>query len=131
MALRVLVVDDAGFIRQILTSLLTELGCDVVGEARNGAEAVLRAKAVEPDLIFMDMVLPQKNGAEAATEILESRPECRIVAMSTATEEVVRARAIQAGCIRFLEKPFKREALIAILSSIDGWRAPAARQSVS
>lgn len=128
MALKVLVVDDAGFVRQILVSLLLDLGCEVVGEARSGAEAVERAKLIQPDLIFMDMVLPEKNGAEAAIEILEARPNCRIIAMSTADEQIVRSRAMQAGCIRFLEKPFRRESLISILETIDGWRAPSQDQ---
>lgn len=129
MALKVLVVDDAGFVRQILVSMLMELGCEVVAEARTGTEAVERAKLAKPDLIFMDMVLPEKNGAEAAIEILEARPQSRIIAMSTATEEIVRTRANQAGCIRFLEKPFRRSDVLSMLETLDGYRAPS-RESV-
>lgn len=125
MALKVLVVDDAGFVRQLMVSLLMELGCEVVAEARNGTEAVERAKVAKPDVVFMDMVLPEKNGAEAAIEILEARPQCRIIAMSTATEDIVRTRADQAGCIRFLKKPFGREDVRQLLESLDGYRAPA------
>lgn len=123
MALKVLVVDDAGFVRQILVSLLMDLGCEVVGEARHGVEAVERARVTKPDVIFMDMVLPQKNGAEAAIDILEQQPTCRIIAMSTATEDVVRRRATEAGCIRFMAKPFQRESLLEILQSLDGYRS--------
>ncbi|MBX3017037.1 MAG: response regulator [Bdellovibrionaceae bacterium] len=129
MALKVLVVDDAGFVRQILVSMLMDLGCEVVAEARTGTEAIERAKLAKPDLIFMDMVLPEKNGAEAAIEILEARPQCRIIAMSTATEEIVRARANQAGCIRFLEKPFRVQDVQSLLETLDGYRAPS-RESV-
>lgn len=125
MALKVLVVDDAGFVRQILVSFLMELGCEVVGEARTGTEAIERAKVTKPDLIFMDMVLPEKNGAEAAIEILESRPQSRIVAMSTANEDIVRQRANEAGCIRFMEKPFQKESVKKLLETLDGYRAPA------
>ena len=128
MALKVLVVDDAGFVRQILVSMLMDLGCEVVAEARTGTEAIERAKLAKPDLIFMDMVLPEKNGAEAAIEILEARPQCRIIAMSTATEEIVRARANQAGCIR-LEKPFRVQDVQSLLETLDGYRAPS-RESV-
>jgi two-component system chemotaxis response regulator CheY len=125
MALKVLVVDDAGFVRQILVSFLMELGCEVVGEARTGTEAIERAKVTKPDLIFMDMVLPEKNGAEAAIEILEARPQSRIVAMSTANEDIVRQRANEAGCIRFMEKPFQKESVKKLLETLDGYRAPA------
>lgn len=128
MALKVLIVDDAGFVRQILSHLLSELGCDVVGEARNGVEAVDKARLAKPDLIFLDMVLPFKNGAEVAAEILETLPTTRVIAMSSATEDLVRTRADQAGCIRFLPKPFNREAVESILQSIDGWKKPAAAQ---
>lgn len=120
MGLRVLIVDDAGFIRQILAGLLVDLGCEVVGEARNGTEAVERAALLKPDLIFMDMVLPVKNGAEACQEILDANPTCQVIAMSTATEDVVRAKAEAAGCAHFLVKPFNKEALKNLLQKFGG-----------
>lgn len=122
MAFRVLIVDDAGFIRQILASLLSELGCHVIGEARNGAEAVTRALSLKPDLIFMDMVLPGKNGAEASQDILDALPGVRIVAMSTTDEEIVRLKAEAAGCIRFLDKPFNLNSVLEVLQTIEGYK---------
>lgn len=130
MSFKILIVDDAGFIRQILGSLLQELGCQIIGEARTGNEAVLRAQALRPDLIFMDMVLPEKNGAEASIEILEEFPKTLIVAMSTATEDIVRERALQAGCVRFMAKPFQKESLRQLLKELSS-TAPHFQQGAS
>lgn len=118
MALRVMIVDDAGFIRQILGKILEATGCDIVAEARSGMEAVEKAIQFRPEVIFMDIILPGKNGADAAAEILESLPGTPIIAMSTAAEAPVRVKAMEAGCVSFLEKPFNRESVNRVLQDI-------------
>lgn len=118
MALKVMIVDDAGFIRQILAKILEATGCEVVAEARSGIEAVEKAVQFRPELIFMDIILPGKNGVEATAEILTSLPGTPIIAMSTASEAPVRLKAMEAGCINFLEKPFNRESVSRILQDI-------------
>lgn len=118
MALKVMIVDDAGFIRQILAKILEATGCEVIAEARSGVEAVEKAVQFCPELIFMDIILPGKNGVEATTEILASLPGTPIVAMSTASEAPVRLKAMEAGCVAFLEKPFNRESVARVLQDM-------------
>lgn len=115
MGLRVLIVDDAGFIRHLLSKILNELGCDVVGEARNGNEGLQMIKILKPDLVFMDLVLPEKNGVEATIEAREMKPQLPIVAMSTTDDESIKTQAMRAGCFDFLEKPFNQDSVEEVL----------------
>jgi two-component system chemotaxis response regulator CheY len=108
MATQVLIVDDAGFIREILRSLCDQAGLVVVGEAVDGIEAVQLGMKLKPDLIFMDLVLPQKNGIQATKEILEAHPEIRIIACTTLADEALLIEAKQAGCSGVLQKPFRK-----------------------
>lgn len=108
MATQVLIVDDAGFIREILRSLCDQAGLVVIGEAVDGAEAVQLAMKFKPDLIFMDLVLPMKNGIQATKEILESHPEIRVIACTTLADEALLVQAKQAGCVGVLQKPFRK-----------------------
>lgn len=110
---RLIVVDDAPFIREIVRHALEKVGSIVVvGEAGDGEEAIALALKTRPDVILMDIVMPKKSGIEATKEILEQLPETRIVAFSTADQELMVMRAIEAGCCSFMEKPFKAEDLI-------------------
>jgi two-component system chemotaxis response regulator CheY len=117
MATHVLIVDDAGFIREILRALCDRAGLIVVGEAVDGIEAVRLASQLKPNLIFMDLVLPQKNGVQATREILEEHPEIRIIACTTLQEEKLQEEARSAGCVEILTKPFKKSDFDRILKS--------------
>lgn len=108
-------MDDAGFIRHLLSKILNDLGCTLVGEARTGSEAVLLIKNLKPDLVFMDLVLPEKNGVEATLEALELQPGLSIVAMSTTDDENIIRKALQAGCFDFLGKPFNQDSVLEVL----------------
>lgn len=108
---RVLICDDAGFVREILSKALLELGYEVVGEARDGQEAIEMALNTRPDIILMDFVLPVKSGAEASVEIRSHLPQVRIVAMSTVDEEFLRFKATEAGCDSWMAKPFSKALL--------------------
>lgn len=115
MGLRVLIVDDAGFIRHLLSKILNELGCSVIGEARTGTEGLQMIKSLKPDLVFMDLVLPEKNGVEVTLEAKEFKPQLPIVAMSTTEDESIKRQALQAGCFDFLEKPFNQDSVGDVL----------------
>lgn len=115
MSLRVLIVDDAGFIRHLLSKIINDLGCSVVGEARTGTEGLLMIKGLKPDLVFMDLVLPEKNGVEVTLEAKELRPGLSIVAMSTTDDESIKNQALRAGCFDFLEKPFNQDSVSEVL----------------
>lgn len=113
----VLIVDDAGFVRKILMNILEDLDVDAVHEAVSGEQAIERCAEQVPELIFMDLVLPGKNGAETAAEILKRWPAVKIIAMSSAEEDWVKARAFAAGCADFVSKPFTRDSIRRALQS--------------
>ncbi|PWU16760.1 MAG: response regulator [Bdellovibrio sp.] len=118
MGLSVMIVDDAGFVREILAQILEDLGYQVVAEAQTGDEALAKAVEYRPELIVMDLILPEKNGAEASHEILEVLPSTLIIAMSTASETFVRDKALRSGCVAFLEKPFNKKSVQAVLQKL-------------
>jgi two-component system chemotaxis response regulator CheY len=115
---RVLIVDDAAFVREVLTQILQKHGFEVCGEAQNGVEAVEMATSKKPDLILMDIVMPIKSGIQATEEILKSNSSIPIIACSTEGGEAMVARAIGAGCVDFVIKPFQIENLIATIKKV-------------
>lgn len=117
MATQVLIVDDAGFIREILRSLCDRAGLVVVGEATDGLDAIRMAMRLKPDLILMDLVLPQKNGIQATKEILETHPEIRIIACTTLADEHLIEQAKAAGCVGVLQKPFRKKEFNEIIQT--------------
>lgn len=115
MSQRVLIVDDAAFVREVLTQILQKHGFVVCGEAQNGTEAVEMAISKKPDLILMDIVMPIKSGIQATEEILKLNPLLPIVACSTEGSETMISKAISAGCVDFVVKPFQIETLVATI----------------
>ena len=112
MAIRLLVADDAPFIREIVRAAVERHGMDVIAEATDGLEAVELTLRLEPDVVLMDMVMPKQNGLKAAEAILERRPQQKIIAFSTLNEKSMMADAIGAGCVDFLAKPFEIDQLL-------------------
>lgn len=112
----IMVADDAPFIREIVRSIAERAGHVIVGEAIDGQHAVELALATRPDVILMDIVMPRKSGIEAAAEIMKAIPGSRIVAFTTASEDVLAGRALEAGCRSFLPKPFGTEELLAAIN---------------
>jgi two-component system chemotaxis response regulator CheY len=110
--IRLLVVDDAPFIREIVRHAIRSSEIVIVGEAEDGVEAVTLAAELNPDVILMDIVLPQKSGIDASREILAANPSIRIVAFSTNDHETIVLKAIDAGCCSFIVKPFQSDQLI-------------------
>lgn len=125
MSYNVLIVDDAGFIREILTNMVLQAGHRVVGEATTGTEAVKKAFSLKPDIIFMDLVLPEKNGVEAAIEIFEGLPGCKMIAVSTIEEEFVRRKAMESGFVAYLKKPFSKADVKAAFEQVKQHRTEA------
>lgn len=118
MSQRVLIVDDAAFVREVLTQILQKHGFEVCGEAQNGTEAVESATSQKPDLILMDIVMPVKSGIQATEEILKTNPSMPIIACSTEGSEAMVAKAIAAGCVDFVVKPFQIENLIGTIKKV-------------
>ena len=104
-AQRLMIVDDILQVRSDLHTLLELVGdIEIVGEAGNGEEAVLRAASLHPDVILMDLEMPLMNGYEATRRIKEQLPSCRVIALSVHSYPEARLRACQAGVDAFIVK---------------------------
>lgn len=113
---RVLITDDAAFMRMQLKDIISKLGHEVVGEAENGAVAVQLANELKPDLITMDITMPEMNGVDATRSIRGTNPNVKIIVCSAMGQQSMVVDAIQAGANDFVVKPFNAE---RIKESID------------
>ncbi len=112
---RVLVADDASFMRQMIREIVESEGFEVCGEASDGIEAVDQFKKLQPDVVTMDIVMPLKSGIDAVRGIVALDPGARVVMCSALGQETLVAEAIQAGAKDFIVKPFKPDAVIETL----------------
>jgi two-component system, chemotaxis family, chemotaxis protein CheY len=117
---RVLIVDDAVFMRNMIRDIFGGAGYDVVGEAANGLEAVERYKELAPDLTTMDIVMPFKSGIEATREIVRHDVNAVVVMCSALGQESLVMEAIEAGACDFVVKPFKAEDVLAVARKVLG-----------
>lgn len=113
---KVLVVDDAIFMRRMLTDILKEGGHEVVAEAANGKEASEQYKKAKPDLVTMDIIMPEMGGIEAVKEIVSQDKNARILMVSAMGQQQLVVEAIQAGAKDFIVKPFESS---RVLSAVD------------
>ncbi len=118
MTARVLIVDDALFMRTMLRNIFVESGFEVVGEAGNGSEAVEKYRALRPDLTTMDIVMPEKNGIEALKLIMLFDPRARVVMCSALGQESLIIEALEAGARDFIVKPFKPAKVVEVAQKI-------------
>lgn len=108
---RVLIVDDAKFMRTLVKDALVPAGHEIVGEAENGNEAVELYKKLKPDLVTMDITMREKDGIEAAGEILTADSSARIIMVTALGQESLLTKAIKLGVKDFVVKPFPPERL--------------------
>ena len=108
----VLIVDDAAFMRMMIKDVLTKNDYEVLGEAENGKVAIEKYKELSPDLVIMDITMPEVNGIEAVKSIKENDPEARIVMCSAMGQQAMVIEAIQAGAKDFIVKPFQADRVI-------------------
>jgi two-component system, chemotaxis family, chemotaxis protein CheY len=123
---RLLVVDDALFMRKLICGVAAEAGWEVVGEAGNGKEAVAMYERLRPDLVTMDLVMPEMGGLEALRRIRAGDPEARVVVVTALDQKQALMDSIRAGAIDFIVKPFERERVLGLLAKLGGAGAPAA-----
>ena len=109
---RVLVVDDAAFMRKVLSDALAKGGHEVVGEAANGNEAVSQYQELHPDVTTLDITMPEKDGLEALREILASDPAARVVMCSALGQESKVLESIKSGAKDFVVKPFQADRVL-------------------
>ena len=107
MSLKVLVCDDALFMRTMVKDILTQAGFTVVGEAETGQQAVEKYRTLRPDLVTMDIIMPDMGGIEAVKEIMKFDPQARILMCSAMGQQALVSEAIQAGAKDFVVKPFQ------------------------
>src|SRR5690606_29151117 len=118
MSKRVLVTDDTAFMRMTLRNVLEKAGYEVAGEAENGRQAVEMYKALKPDVVTMDLTMPEMDGITAIKEIMKADPQAKIIVCSAMGQEAMVRDALSAGAKDFLVKPFQPERVIESLSAL-------------
>jgi two-component system chemotaxis response regulator CheY len=108
---RILVVDDAKFMRTLVKDALTSAGHEIVGEAENGNVAIEQYKALKPDLVTMDITMREKDGIEATKEIMKIDSNAKVIMVTALGQEDLLAKAIKMGVKDFVVKPFPPERL--------------------
>jgi two-component system chemotaxis response regulator CheY len=109
---RILVVDDAAFMRKMVSDALAKGGHEVVGEAGNGVEAISQFQALKPDLVTLDITMPEKDGLAALAEIMAADPSAKVVMCSALGQESKVLEAIKLGAKDFVVKPFQPDRVI-------------------
>ncbi|WP_391121279.1 response regulator [Psychrobacillus sp. L3] len=116
MSKRILIVDDAAFMRMMIKDILTKNGFEVVGEAGDGAQAVEKYAELKPDLVTMDITMPEMDGIAALKEIKGKNPNAIIIMCSAMGQQAMVIDAIQAGAKDFIVKPFQADRVIEAIS---------------
>lgn len=116
MGKKVLIVDDAAFMRMMIKDILTKNGYEVVGEAENGQVAVEKFRDLRPDLVTMDITMPEMDGIAAVKEIKAQDPAARVIMCSAMGQQAMVIDAIQAGAKDFIVKPFQPERVLEAVS---------------
>ena len=116
----VLICDDAIFMRTMLGDILQQAGFEVVGEAETGAQAVAKYRELRPDLVTMDIVMPDMGGIEAVREICKDHPEAKILMCSAMGQQALVVEAIQAGAKDFVVKPFQPSRVLEAVQRLLG-----------
>lgn len=118
MARKLLITDDAPIIREMVKDALTNAGWEIVGEAANGQEAIDQYRALRPNAVTLDMVMPEYDGMHALNGIRELDPNATVVMVSAVEQTAVLKQAIQAGASDFIVKPFDKKVLVETLNKL-------------
>lgn len=120
MSQTVLICDDAIFMRTMIGDILTQAGFQIVGEAETGVQAVEKFRQLNPDLVTMDIVMPDMGGIDAVREIVREAPEARILMCSAMGQQALVIEAIQAGARDFVVKPFQPSRVLEAVQRVLG-----------
>lgn len=115
---KILIVDDAAFMRMMLKDILGKNGHEILGEAANGAEAVKKFKELKPDLVTMDIVMPEVGGIDALKQIMSNSPSARVVMCSALGQEAMLKEALAAGAKDFIVKPFQKDKVLEVVGKV-------------
>ncbi len=120
MAKNILVCDDAAFMRMMIKDILTKNGYNVAGEAENGLKAVEKYKEVSPDLVLMDITMPEMDGIQALKEIKKVDAGAKVIMCSAMGQQAMVIESIQAGAKDFIVKPFQAERVVEAVKKVVG-----------
>lgn len=115
---KVLIVDDAAFMRLSLKTMLEKNGFEVIGEATNGLEAISKYSILKPDIVTMDITMPDMDGVDALVEIKKNDPSAKVVMISALGQESWIRRAVVLGAAGFIVKPYKEDYVVETLKKI-------------
>ena len=120
MAKNILICDDAAFMRMMIKDILTKNGYNVAGEAENGAKAVEKYAELKPDLVLMDITMPEMDGIQALKKIKESDSSALVIMCSAMGQQAMVIESIQAGAKDFIVKPFQADRVIEAFKKVVG-----------
>lgn len=118
--IRYLVVDDSVFARKNVAKMVESFGGEIAGEAGDGCTAITEYERISPDMVLMDITMPQMEGIEAAEKIVRSHPEARVVMVSSVGYQENIVAALQKGARHFVQKPVKPEILYEVIKYVMG-----------
>ena len=118
MSRTVLICDDAIFMRTMVSDILQQAGFEVVGEAESGLQAIEKYRALRPDLVTMDIVMPDMGGIDAVREITKLDPQARVLMCSAMGQQALVVEALQAGARDFVVKPFQPSRVLEAVERI-------------
>ena len=117
---KIMLVDDAAFMRMMVKNALTKSGYDNFGEAQDGAEAVKKYDEENPDMVIMDITMPNMDGLQALKKIKESHPDAKIVMCTAMGQESMVVDAIKSGAKDFIVKPFQEDRVLEAVKKVIG-----------
>lgn len=115
---KILVVDDAAFMRKMVGDILQDGGHEIISEASNGVEAIEKYTTFKPDLVTMDITMPEMEGIEALKKIIKLDPKAKIIMVSAMGQQIMVINAIQSGAKDFIVKPFQSDRVLAAVDNV-------------
>ena len=120
MAKSILICDDAAFMRMMIKDILVKNGYNIAGEAENGAKAVEKYQETKPDLVLMDITMPEMDGIQALKAIKANDPNAQVIMCSAMGQQAMVIEAIQSGAKDFIVKPFQAERVLEAVKKVVG-----------
>ncbi|MBO4311320.1 MAG: response regulator [Lachnospiraceae bacterium] len=120
MGKNILIVDDAAFMRMMIKDILSKNGYTIAGEAENGVKAIEKYNELKPDLVLMDITMPDKDGIQALKDIKGSDPDAKIIMCSAMGQQAMVIESIQAGAKDFIVKPFQPDRVLEAVKKVVG-----------
>lgn len=115
---KILVVDDSFYMRTIIKNMLLDAGYEIVGEAGTAAEAIEQTEKLKPELITLDLILPDNNGTDLLQKLKEDHPEIKIVIVSAVGQELILSKAKDLGAANYITKPFEEQEVLNTIKEV-------------